>query len=306
MLTSFFGKSNPINYLLLAILIFGAYVFKVFVAENTFVLWMVLEQLILGLIIIFSMFLLDFIIRKNNLSKNNTYGIFLFTCFLIACPAIFFNGNIILANTLLLMALRRILSFRTDKNMEKKILDAALWIALASFFYFWSLLFFFVLYFALIKNSNTNHKQLLIPIVGFSGVFVLAATYHFLTAHSFDWFFSWKTAIGKDFSVYNFRGVLLPTAIIFTFLIWTGFAGFFKLGTMSKKEKPNAIILLLTVITMVIIGLTSEQKSGAEVFFILGPLVIIIANYIENIEEFWFKEVLLWLALLLPIIVLIL
>ncbi|MFT4669659.1 MAG: hypothetical protein ACI9HJ_001233, partial [Ulvibacter sp.] len=32
------------------------------------------------------------------------------------------------------------------------------------------------------------------------------------------------------------------------------------------------------------------------------PLVIIITNYIEIKKEFWFKEMLLWLAVLLPII----
>ena len=307
MLTSFFGKSNPINYLLLGILIFAAFILKIFLIENTAIdISTILKQLVFGVLIAYSMLLLDFIIRKNNLNKNNNYGIFLFTCFLVALPAVFFNNSIILANIFLLMALRRILSFRTNKNMEKKILDASLWISFASFFYFWSLLFFFVLYFALVRKSNTNYKQLLIPIVGFFGMFVLATSFYFLTTNSFDWFLSWKSPISFDFSAYNFGNLLLPTAVIATFLVWAGFSRFFKLGAMQKKEKPAAIIILIAVITTLFIGLASPQKTGAEVFFVLGPIAILTTNYIENIEEFWFKEVLLWLAVLLPIIVFVL
>lgn len=307
MLTSFFGKSNPINYLLLGILIFAAFILKVFILETaSFGLSSMLENLVFGVLVVFSMLLLDFIVRKNNLTKSNTYGIYLFTCFLVALPAVFLNNNIILASIFLLMALRRILSFRTNKNMEKKILDASLWITFASFFYFWGLLFFFVLYFALVRKSNTNYKQLLIPIVGFFGMFVLATSFYYLTTDSFSWFFNWHSPIGLDFTAYNLGGLLLPTTVIITFLIWTGLSRFFKLGPMQKKEKPNAIIMLVAVLITVIIGLASAQKTGAELFFVIGPLGIIITNYIENIEEFWFKEVLLWLALLLPIVVFVL
>lgn len=307
MLTSFFGKSNPINYLLLVILIFVAFILKVFIVENnTTGLFSILQILVFGVLLVFSMLLLDFSVRKNNLTKNNTYGIYLFTCFLVALPAVFLNHDIILANIFLLMALRRILSFRANKNMEKKILDAALWIAFASFFCFWSMLFFFVLYFALLRKSNTNYKQLLIPIAGFFGMLIIATSLYILTTNSFGWVFNWRTPVELSFTAYNFGNLLLPTTVIFTFLIWSGLSRFFKLGAMQKKERPNAIIMLVTLVITVLIGLVSPQKTGAELFFVLGPLAIIITNYIENNKEFWFKEVLLWLALLLPIIVFIL
>jgi hypothetical protein len=307
MLTSFFGKSNPINYLLLGILIFVAYFLKVFIVEELDTnLSSIFGNLVFAILTSFTMLLLDFIIRKNHLTKSNTYGIFLFSCFLVAIPSIFMDNQSLFACIFLMLAFRRILSFRTNKNLEKKILDAALWITLASFFYFWSFLYFFVLYFALVQKSNTNYKQLLIPIIGFFGMFILATTFYYLTSNSFAWFFKWKTPISLDFSAYNYGGVLLPTSIIFTFLIWTGLARFFKLGKMSKKERPYALILLVTLVVTVFMGLASPQKTGSELFFLLIPLVIIITNYIENIEEFWFKEVLLWLALLLPLIVFIL
>jgi hypothetical protein len=204
------------------------------------------------------------------------------------------------------MAMRRILSFRSEKNIDKKILDASIWISLAAFFYFWSLLFFIVLYFSILRKQNTTYKQLLIPVVGFVVMFVLATCYHLIVSDSFTWFFEWKIPISFDFSAYNTSKILLPVTIIAAFLIWTGISRFFNLAYIQKKERFNTVTILLSLLISIVVALTSPIKTGAEMLFIFGPLVIIISNYIEISKEFWFKELLLWLAVLLPIIVFIL
>jgi hypothetical protein len=51
-----------------------------------------------------------------------------------------------------------------------------------------------------------------------------------------------------------------------------------------------------------VVAFLSPEKTGGEVIFIFGPLGIITANYLETKKDFWFKEVLLWLVVLLPII----
>jgi len=307
MLTSFFSKSNPINYLILGILIFIGYGISVYSLVRTKVnIQIGVEHIIFSVLLIFSMLLLDFIIRKNYLTKNSTYGILFFSCFLMADPIIFSDRNILISNIFILLSLRRILSFRTDKNIEKKILDASIWITVASFFYFWSLLLFFVLYFALVKKQNINYKQILIPIVGFLGMYILAIAYYSLVNDSISWTFIWESTIETDFIAYNNIKLIVPIAVMSTFLIWTGISRIFKINSLPKKEKPNAIILLFAVIITLIISLSSNEKTGAELLFTLGPLAIISANYIENSREFYFKETLLWVAVLLPIIMLIL
>jgi hypothetical protein len=307
MLTSFFGKSNPINYLILGILIFVGYFLAIFSEIKSAInVTFVLEHIVFCAVSVLSMLLLDFIIRKNNLTKNNTFGIFFFTFFLLAIPPVFLEGTILITNIFILLALRRILSFRTNKNIEKKILDAAIWITVASFFYFWSLLFFFVLFFALLRKPNTNYKELLIPIIGFLGILVLVTAYYFLVTNSFSWFFDWKTPISKDFFAYNGLRLLVPAAIMITFLIWAGLSRVFKISVLQKKERSNAVIILIAVVTTIFMALDSPQKTGAEMLFIIGPLAMISNNYIESSKEIWFKEVLLWLAVLLPILVFIL
>jgi hypothetical protein len=307
MLTSFFGKSSPINYLILAVFIFLAYVLEVLTnTELVFSFAALPKHLLIIAGSVFTMLLLDFIIRKNNLNRNNTYGIFFLSCFLVAIPEIFLESDILIANILILLALRRVLSFRNNKNIEKKILDATIWIVMASFFYFWSLLFFFLLYAGLMRKAETNYKQLLIPVTGFLGMLVLATAYYFLVSSSFDWFYTWKSPIGFDFSAYNKGNLLFPATVFLAFLVWTGMSRFFKIASTQKKDRPNAVLLLISLLTTVFIALASPQKTGAEMLFILGPLTIISTNYVENIDEFWFKETLLWLAVLLPVIVFVL
>ncbi|SDE47471.1 DUF6427 family protein [Ulvibacter litoralis] len=304
MLTSFFSKSNPINYLILGILIFASY-FIVFFSETEMVLTapIIGKRIGLGLIAVFAMLLLDFIIRKNHLTKNNTYGILFFTLFLLALPTVFSEGKLLVASIFILLSFRRILSFRSDKNSEKKILDASLWITLASFFYFWSLLFFIVLFVGLFRKPGDNYKEVLIPFVGFCALFTLGTVYYFITTDSFAWFFTWKPTISLDFSAYNQPQLLIPVAVLLTFLVWTGLWFFFKIARMQKKERPNAALIVLTLVVCMVMALASPEKTGAEVFLIISPLAIIITNYLENTKEFWFKEVLLWLAVLLPVLV---
>lgn len=307
MLTSFFSKSNPINYLILGIFIFAGYFIAFFSeTETIFTTASVGKRVVLGGIAVFAMLLLDFIIRKNHLTKNNTYGILFFTFFLLSFPVIFSEVKQFIATIFLLLSFRRILSFRSEKNSEKKILDATLWITLASFFYFWSLLFFIVLFVGLFRKPGDNYKEVLIPFVGFSGLFVLATAYYFATTNSFQWFFTWKPEIDVDFSAYNQLHILVPVAIILTFLVWTGFWFFFKIARMQKKERPNAALIVLSLLVCIAIALASPEKTGAEVLFIFSPLAVVITNYLENSKEFWFKEVLLWLAVLLPILVFVL
>lgn len=313
MLTSFFGKSNPVNYLILGAFIVLGYLLGAISGSSIAITpVLLLEHAFFIVLSVLIMLLLDFIIRKNHLTKNNTFAILFFTCFLIMLPVIFFQHKIILANAFLLLALRRIMSLRSDKNSAKKILDASVWITVASLFYFWSLLFFVPLWIAVIQKPNSNYKQMLVPFTGFLAVLLINTAYQLLVNDSFAWFLNWKESISFDFSKYNSAAVLLPVTVILGFYIWTGIYRILKISTVSLKEKSNYLLLLYLSFTSFFVALFGPEKTGAEILFILAPVAIIAANYIENFEteryvekdvaEFWFKEIMLWLVVILPFI----
>lgn len=227
-------------------------------------------------------------------------------------PVIFLQHKILLANAFLILALRRIMSLRSDTNSSKKILDASLWITLASLFYFWSLLFFIPLWIAIIQKPNSNYKQMIIPITGFMAVLIINTAYQFFVYDSFAWFFDWKKPISLDFSKYNSAAILVPVTVILGFYIWTSMYRVLRFSSVSLKEKSNYFLLLYVSITSLLVAILGPEKTGAEILFILAPVSIIAANYIENfgtdryvekdITEFWFKEIMLWMVVILPFV----
>ena len=258
------------------------------------------------------MLLLNFIIGKNHLTKQNSYAIFFFSGFMVMMPSIFQNHNIILSNIFILLAIRRIISLRSDVNSQKKILDASVWITVASFFSFSSILFFIPLWIGVAQKPNSDYKQMLIPILGFFAAFIIMIALQLLINDSFDWIFKWNQVIGLDFSAYNKTSVFVPASVIFAFLVWTGSSHLLKLPIVPLKEKPRHVMMLLILITSIVVSFASSDKTGSEILFILAPLSIISANYIESTKgesygkedkgEFWFKEILLWSILLLPFV----
>ena len=123
MLTSFFGKSKPINYILLSVAIIIGYFFGVLTAqEQSLSLGSLSSHGLVIFLMVFAVLLLDFIIRKNNVTKNNTFAILLFVLFVLLVPEVYNDPKLILANIFVLLATRRILSLTTEKIPLKKYL----------------------------------------------------------------------------------------------------------------------------------------------------------------------------------------
>ena len=307
MLTSFFGKSSPINYILLSIAIVMGYFMGVLIAqEATLSIDSLLDHLATIFLMVFAVLLLDFILRKNNVTKNNTYSILLFVLFVLMIPQVYLDMPLVLANVFILLATRRILSLNTEKNTEKKIFDATMYITLASFCYGWAILFFLVLYPSIIRKTSVAIRFLIIPIIGFIGVSILAISYQLVIKESFAWIYNWFPKISFDFSAYNAMTLLIPITLLCTLLIWMGGTRLTGLSSLSKKEKPAAITVLLIATISILMVLASPLKTGGELVFLLAPVAIIVANYIESgtaKERFIFNEIVLWCLIVLVFLI---
>ncbi len=315
MLTSFFGKSNPINYVLLsALLIFGFFiaVFKGVIPFQS--ASEILTALSLLLLFVFGMLLLDFVIRKNLLTGQNTFGILIFTLFIAQLPVIYKHPEIIAATLFLMLATRRFLSLKSGKNIEKKILDASFYITIAGLFYPWCWLFFGVLYFGILWHTVIEVRYLIIPIVGIIGIFILKTAYHFVVDNSFDWFYNISFTTSRDFSAYNATSLLVTSSLLVSFIIWMGIVRLIRIPALPKKERSSAWLILISLIATIFIAIFGSIKTGAELLFPFFPLAIIAANFIEKKEgagpvklfDFWFKELLMWLLVLVTVFLLVL
>jgi len=138
MLTSFFSKSRPINLtvvvVLLVIFYASANFFEWGQGENVWDLFQ--EVAVLGLLIL-SLFVLNFIAKKNDLTKRSAYKTLLFALFAISFAELLENAPVIISNLCILLALRRIISLKSHKFVQQKIFDATFWIAIATLYNFW-------------------------------------------------------------------------------------------------------------------------------------------------------------------------
>ena len=302
MLTNFFSNSKPFNFILISLLLFVGYTFHNFQIssfENDFI-WLIQLTFKFGLYIIL-MLIFGFIIKKNNLTQINSYALFIFVCLLLLMPNVFQNSKPILSTGFILLALRRILSFNSKKNIQKKILDASLWIGIATLFYFWSILFLLVLYAALIQLASKNFKLFLIPIIGMFVVFIICTIYFLYLDNNMYWFTDYENFTSFDFSSYKLLKNFFSLFVILLMIVISLVFKFLNFTKTPLRKKSKYWIIIFTLITGIIIVILTAQKNGIELIFTIVPISILFSNFIEALQRKWVSEVMLWLILIAPI-----
>ncbi|MCR9182159.1 MAG: DUF6427 family protein [Flavobacteriaceae bacterium] len=273
-------------------------------SKTVFNLGKVAFQTLMLVVFLLSMLLVDFISRKNNLTNNNTFKILLFAIFVTTFPATFLYTEVLTANFFILLALRRIISLKTKKDIQKKIFDAALWIALASCIYFWSILFMGVLFISIVQYAGTNFKNYLIPFLGMAAIIILTNTYTLFVQNAFYLPLDWVRTSGFDFQAYYHIQLLYPLSFFLGILLWSIVD--FYLGRKHKSKTKKRTTMLISFILAIAICsiILTPQKNGGELLFMAMPFSVLSANYFEKKGDFIFKEVVLWLLLLMPFFVL--
>lgn len=305
MITSIFSKSKPINIIIVVV-----FVVLLFVITNYIQLFNDFNSALVTIsklgITLFLIFLLDFIVSKNNLTQRNSYTIMTFGLLFGIFPQVMKYSDLLLSNLFVFFALRRLISLHSKLEIKKKLFDAAFWIALASLFYFWSILFFALVIVALIYYSQNDIKNVLIPLTGLATVMVLLVVYNIIVYDVFIRSSNFVRYASLDFTAYNSKENILKLTVLFTSFIWILVYFFRTLSDKNKKLRPSYFIIAWASIIAILIAIIAPVKNGSEFLFLFAPFSIIMANYIEVISERWFKEVFIGLLITTPIIALLL
>lgn len=305
MITSIFSKSKPINFIIIAV-----FVVLLFVITNYNLFFndfnSALNSSFKLLITLFLVFLLDFIVSKNNLTQGNSYTIMTFGLLLGMFPQAMKYSDLLLANLFVLFALRRLISLHSKLHIKKKLFDAAFWITVATLFYFWSVLFFALVIVALIYYSQNDIKNVIIPFIGVVTVLVLLLVYNILIHDVYIRPSNFEQYASLDYTAYNSKENIIKFTVLFTALIWILIYFFRIVPDKNKKLRPSYFIIACASIIAVLVAIIAPVKNGSEFLFLFVPFSIIMANYIEVISERWFKEVFVVLLIITPIITLLL
>ena len=302
MITRFFSTSKPIHFLIVIFLTLVVFLFaRINNVEEGINFIIILKQLGLYIVVLISIFTLNFLVSKNHLTKRNSYNILLFSLFLIVMPIAFQIDNILIANLFILLALRRIISLRSSISVKKKLFDAAFWIGIASLFYFWAILFFILIIAALFFYSINNFKNWIIPFVGLLSVVIILASYSIIENYQLSNLSYYLDTINFDFTKYNVLTLIIGITILTSLGLWALFFYIKNLKEKIKRYRPSHILIIIAVLISIIIVLIAPNKNGSEFIFMFAPLSVIMANYIESLKEQWFAELFVWILILTPI-----
>jgi hypothetical protein len=282
MITSVFRKSTPLNLFLVVILMlvfFLIYQFQDLTWTNSLVL--VLQKSGLFLILLGSVFITNFVAKRNGLSKDSSYAIFFYFLFLLFFPSIWNNANLILSNFFILLALRRLISLQSLKASKEKIFDASLWIFVAALFHFWSILYIILVFISIIFHVARDYRNWVLPFIAFFAVGIISMLFSII-------FF--KDVLGyinanavANFNIDYFTNNYQNAA----FSIYVTIAMFFVISMFVSL--PNKPLLLNSsfkkIITAFFIGIVifaiSPNKSNDLLIYTIAPLAIMATSHIE-------------------------
>lgn len=304
MIASVFNKSKPINFVIVIIITLLAF-FLVYIRDvkTEFSIRLLVEIMVMFLLAVFSIFLMNFIVIKNKLTEQSSYHILLFCLFMAILPKSLVSLNLLLSNVFILLATRRLISLRTQKDVKKKLFDASLWIGVATVFYFWAILFLALIFIALFLYSDNKIKDWIISFTGLLTVVLLGVCYNLVVYNDLSYFVKFLPEFNFDLSSYNSIGLIVSITIVLSFSLWSTI---FYLRVIKSKLKifkpPHKIIVASLIISLAVITFSNQRTSG-EFIFIFTPLAIITSNYIESIKEEWIKDVFLITLALCPVVV---
>lgn len=301
MITSVFNKSKPLNFTILFILLLSALLLAFFkfnaISLESNKIWQVIVIFIASY---FSVLIINFLVYKNNLSHRNNYELLIYGVFVLIIPLTISNVKIICSNLFILMALRKMLSLQSLKYVSKKLFDAGFLIAVATLLNFWSILFLPLAMTSAFFHYDYKARNIVAPILGALSVVIILISTSIIYTNTYTSLLNLEYYISFNYTTY--KSLIVSIVLLLSFGIWSIFFYLKQLHQTIKSQRPNYKIILYAVFIGLIIPVISPEKTGAEFLFVIGPLSIIMTIYVENIEEKWFKETLLWLLLVAPLI----
>ncbi|MFM2229051.1 MAG: hypothetical protein RL607_309 [Bacteroidota bacterium] len=298
MFTTIFKKSTPINYSLIVLSTLVFYFLYQFHVGLAIPGWMGIAEKVGVLVLIFaSLFLANFIVKKNALTKDSSYTIYFYLVFMLFFPKIWGDLRLLLANFFVLLALRRLVSLQTLKAPKEKIFDACLWIFIASLFQFWALLFVILVYISIVFHVSRDFRNWLIPFVAFFIVGMIFAAYSLgIAPGSLSNYLQQETI---NYSLDYFQNPMENIAFSM-FVVAVLFFLFPSAFTLTNKplnlQASYKKILLATVFGGILFAI-STPKSNELLIFMIFPVAVMATNMIEYMQSKLQQELILFVAL---------
>lgn len=306
MISSIFGRTKPINYIILLVFLFFFYWFvHFFLFQKSYSPEQILGQTAFLGFLSFSIFVVNFITLRNKITGGNSLAILFYTLLIVLFPEVLTDSNAILCSFFLLLSIRRILSFRSLKNIKLKIFDASFWILIASLFYDWAILYLITVVIAIYFYDPKNIKNWLVPFAAITAmglimlaVLILTNNMEFLWNH---YYFDFKF---NAVYFYDWSNSSLLFLYIFTVLL-CGFLAFLKLGNVGLGKLVTMRLVLIMFIIGLLVKVLKSSEDTHPILITFFPAVVFITTYVQSIKRESIREIILIASVIVPFVVLI-
>ena len=298
MITSFFKTSKPIQYIIFLIVLICVFVYqRTIVVDYEVNLINTLKELGYFSLVLASFFTLIFIATKNKLTNKNSFAALYFCLFIGLIPSSIGTNPLLVSNFFVLLSLRRIVSLKTNQNIKKKLLDASMWICLATLFEPWAILFFLVLFIGMVFYSVAQIKNSIIPFCGILVVGILLASSQLLTKNVFPNLSEYLPPLNFDAFPFNYK-ILELESIQFLAIVLFGVVSFIlKIVLKNRLKNPTFFVLILAIFIAFFIVFTTSNHGQAAYLFAVAPSAIVLANFSETTQYRWLSDLILGVLL---------
>jgi hypothetical protein len=305
MISSIFGKTKPINYIIvLTFLFFFYWLVQIFLYDRAFDTGQfLLQTLILG-VLMFSFFVVNFIVKRNKMTGINSFTLLFYVLLMVLFPETLADNYAVGCSFFLLLALRRLISIRSLKDIKLKIFDATIWIMLCSLCYDWAILYMILVFVAIYIYEPKNIRNWMVPFAGVFAFFLIAYALSILAGYEHFLWEHYRFDLNLESSRFMDLAKSIKRVVYIVLILITGLLSFVKLGKVGLGKIVTMRLLALTFV----IGLALEVLlSGSEahpMMVTFFPAVVFLTSYVESIRKPNIKEIVLMASILAPFLVL--
>jgi len=291
MITTIFSKSNPFNYVVVTlVLVICFFLYQNKIADAFASVEVIFQKAGLLILLIGSLFISNFITKKNGLSKDNTFPFLFFFSFLILFPTTLGNTNLIISNFLILLALRRLISMQSLITPKEKIFDASFWIFLAAVFHFWSILFILLVFVSIALHVARDYRNWILPYIALFTVCILSVVYFLLVDQTYfeHWIQTTELSFNFNYFTNKFQNIAISIYAAVTAL-------FLFSQIVSYPSKPLVLHnsykkIIIAFFIGFVIYLISPGKNNSILIYTFMPLAVMATSYFEGVKIKWSQE----------------
>ena len=304
MLANFFGKSNPVNFIVIFSIFLGFFltnsISSISLATLNFSL--VLEYILMLIFFLVFFFFFNFILSKNKLTLYNSYGFLIFVLLFGFFPDTMSSRHELFLNILVLIYLRRVYSLRSGKDLYKKIFDSGFWLGVLFLIAPKTVLFGILLFLSIWLFQKINFRTLLIPCLGFLAPVLCYVAYFFWFDQTEEFIASFFWYANYNFELFTDSSIFIPTIVLGTLVLISILVKTPKVISISGNYRNYWILILFNLFIAITILLIQNTLNESQLILLFFPISVILTNWLESIQKPFLKNIFIAALLCTPII----